>query len=150
MAVKPLKNSDSGKTTGQFSGIQIMFATILAIGLFLAIDFSGRISASQPLQAAYDRVQDEIHQLRLEQAQLIEQRDYVRSDAYVAQWARSEGRMTLPGEILIIPVPSGVTVAQVAPVSAPLFEDLQTTPEEPDTWLLWWTLFFDSPPPDFR
>lgn len=134
------------KPPGQFSGIQIMFAGILAIGLFLAIDFSGRITASQPLLQAHERVQDEIEALREEQASLIRERDYVRSDAYVAQWARSEGRMILPGELLVIPVPSGIEPATTPAPIVPVVP-IQTAPDTPDNWLLWWSLFFDNPPP---
>ncbi|MBW4439437.1 MAG: septum formation initiator family protein [Pleurocapsa minor GSE-CHR-MK-17-07R] len=143
---------ETSRPTGQFSGIQIMFAAIIAIGLFLAIDFSNRISASQPMEEAYDRVQREIAALREQQAALIEQRDTVRGDAYVAQWARSEGRMALPGELLVIPVPAG-NVAAAAPIQAaptPVPQEIidsQNVQEE--SWTLWWALFFDSPPPDF-
>jgi len=135
---------------GQFSGIQVMFAAILAIGLFLAIDFSGRITASQPLNDAYDRVIDELDQLRQEQADLIRERDYVRSDAYVAQWARSEGRMVRPGELLYIPVPSGQAVV-ADPVDEPVVAEIPPTPApfQPDTVQLWWNLFFDGQPPRF-
>ncbi len=79
-----------------------MFATMLAMSLILAINFTSRIAANQPLQQALDRVQTEIEQLRTEQSDLIDQRDYVQSDAYVESWARSDGRMVRPGEVLIV------------------------------------------------
>jgi cell division protein FtsB len=151
MASEPQKRKrpEVRRRTGQFSGVQVMFAAILSIGLFLAIDFSSRITASQPLQQAYERVQTEIEQLRQEQEALVRERDYVRSDAYVALWARSEGKMIQPGEVLIVPVPSGIEF-EVTPTPQIPFEDIQTTPPEPDTWTVWWNLFFDSPPPKFE
>jgi cell division protein FtsB len=134
--------------TRQLSGMQVMFAAILAIGLLLAINFSSRITASQPLQEAYDRVQAEIEALRREQAELIRQRDYVRSDAYVEKWARSEGKMVRPDEVLVIPLPES---AAAAPEAAPAPEQAQvaveTRPPRPEPWVLWWGLFFDGPPP---
>ncbi|HYO87031.1 MAG TPA: hypothetical protein VER79_00180 [Candidatus Limnocylindrales bacterium] len=137
------------RRTGQFSGVQVMFAAILTIGLFLAIDFSGRISAGQPVERAYEQVSAEIDALRRDQAALIRQRDYVRSDAYVSLWARTEGKLVLPGETLVIPVPS---VASSAPTPQPAFapQDVITAPPGPDPWLLWWAMFFDSPPPQLR
>src|SRR6185369_14522924 len=96
--------STKRKRTGQLSGTQVMFAAILAIGLLLAINFSSRIAAGQPLQDAYGKVNVEVAQLRKEQADLIREHDYVQSDAYVSQWARSEGKMVRDGEILVIPV----------------------------------------------
>lgn len=123
-----------------------MFASILSIGLILALNFSSRISDGQPLQDAYRRVQAEIETLRRQQADLITERDYVRSDAYVANWARSDGKMVRSGEVLVIPVPALMSIeadAQVAPVA------IETPAPRPETWLLWWSLFFDSAPPQF-
>jgi cell division protein FtsB len=135
------------KRTGQLSSVQVMFAAILAIGLLLTINFSSRITAGQPLQEAYDRTVAEVTQLRQEQAALIAQRDYVQSDAYVEQWARNEGKMIREGEVLVIPVPSGVSVEPTA-VAGPEVP-LQTAPPEPEAWQLWWSLFFDTEPPTF-
>jgi cell division protein FtsB len=135
------------KRSRQLSGVQIMFAAILAIGLFLAIGLSQRITAGQPLQDAYDRVEEEIDGLQQEQGELLATRDYVQSDAFVEQWARDEGKMIRPGEVLIIPVPAGgvVVPTPVAEVDVPI----ETTPPEPEPWMLWWRLFFDSPLPQF-
>ncbi len=146
---KTLKRTEVRRRTGQFSGVQVLFAAILSIGLFLAIDFSGRITASQPLQQAYENVSAEIEDLRQEQAALIQERDYVRSDAYVAQWARSEGKLIQPGEILIVPVPSGVGIEETPSPQVSL-ADIRTSPPEPEPWTLWWNLFFDSPPPEMQ
>jgi hypothetical protein len=133
------------KRSGQLSGVQIMFAAILAIGLFLAIGLSQRITAGQPLQDAYDRVEGEIEGLRQEQGELLATRDYVQSDAFVEQWARDEGKMIRPGDVLVIPVPAGGAVepTTVAEEDVPV----ETAPPEPEPWMLWWGLFFDSPPP---
>ncbi len=136
---------DKPKRTGQLSGTQVMFAAILAIGLLLAINFSSRIAAGQPLQDAYNKVVSEVDQLRKEQAALIKQHDYVQSDAYVSQWARSEGKMVRDGEILVIPVPSGIS-PEATPQAVPDVL-VQTTPPEPKGWQLWWSLFFDTTPP---
>lgn len=134
------------KRTGQFSGVQVLFAAILTIGLFLTIDFSGRISAGRPIEQAYQQVGTEIARLRQEQANLVAQRDYVRSDDYVSLWARTDGKLILPGERLVIPVPSN---ADSAPVATPSFtpQEVITAPPGPDPWALWWGLFFDGPPP---
>ncbi|MCB9457187.1 MAG: septum formation initiator family protein [Anaerolineaceae bacterium] len=135
------------RTTGQLSGLQIMFAAILAIGLILAINFSSRITAAQPLQQLYAQVSGEIERLRQEQGDLIAERDYVQSDAYVESWARDAGKMVRPGEILVIPKPAeiGTEPTPVPPPDIPL----EIAPPEPDTWQVWWALFFDSPPPKF-
>jgi cell division protein FtsB len=134
---------------GQLTSVQIMFAVILAVGLLLAINFSTRIIEGQPLQAAYSQAQDEVEALREEQARLITQLDYVRSDAYVEIWARSEGKMVREGELLVVPVPGSSAVAfepTPVPTVAPVVE---IVPEQPQSWTLWWSLFFDVQPPSF-
>lgn len=135
------------RRTGQLSGLQVMFAAILAIGLILGLNFTSLISAGRPLQELYSSVSKEIERLEAEQAALLAERDYARSDAYVESWARDEGKMVRPGDVLVIPVPSNVAV-ESTPEPAPMI-DVETTPPKPENWTLWWRLFFDTPPPRF-
>lgn len=139
------RNRPERKRTGQLSGLQVMFAAILAIGLILGLNFTSLVSAGQPLQQLYSKVTTEIDQLERERAELIRERDYVESDAYVEQWARDEGKMVRPGDTLIIPVPDE-TATEATPEPRPSVP-LETGAGQPQTWELWWALFFDSPPP---
>lgn len=115
------------KRTGQLSGLQIMFAAILAIGLILGLNFTSLIASGQPLQELYQQVNGEIDKLQQEQASLIQERDFAQSDAFVAQWARSEGKMVMPGEVLVVPVPSGAQ-AESTPSPEPSVE-IETRPQ---------------------
>ncbi len=146
MAENKPKRSDR-RRTGQLSGIQIMFAAILAIGLILGINFTTLIASGQPLQELYQQVTGEINRLKREQAELIVERDYAQSDGYVERWARDEGKMVKPGEILVVPVPSGNNI-QATPIPEPAVP-IETKPPEPDPWMVWWSLFFDTNPPQF-
>jgi hypothetical protein len=143
------QSNERGKRGASISGVQVMFAAILSIGLILAINFGARITASQPLQEAYHRARNEINALTEQQATLTALRDYVRSDAYVERWAREDGKMIREGEVLVIPVPSG---SSLEPTPAPQvrIDEVQTAPDAPETWTVWWQLFFDSPPPSAR
>ncbi len=132
---------------GPISSVQVMFAMILAVGLLLAINFGSRLSDSQPVREEYARILAEIERLEREQADLIALRDYVQSSVYVERWARDNGKMVRAGETLIIPVPSGVVIE--ATPTPMLSADVQTTPPEAPIWTLWWSLFFDSSPPNF-
>lgn len=146
---EPTTRPDTTRTRRRhnaLSGLQIMFAAILAIGLLLAINFSSRIAAGQPLQAAYERVQGELEALKREQANLLRERDYVLSDAFVEQWARDEGRMVREGEVLVIPVPLVEAAQSVEAPTGPSVP-VETTPRGPEPWHVWWGLFFDGPPP---
>jgi hypothetical protein len=123
-----------------------MFAAIIAIGLILAINFSARITASRPLNEFHQSVENEIAELRQEQATLIAEKEYAESSAFVQQWARGDGKMIRPGEILVIPLSAGLPPTPT-PIP-PVFNDVQTSPEGPENWQLWWALMFDAPPPD--
>lgn len=131
----------------QLSGVQITFAMITAFGLILAINFSSRIAAGQPLQEARREVQAEVQQLEEEQATLTALRDYSQSDAYVENWARSQGKMVRSGETLVVPVPAGVAVAEPTAVPMPVVPFQDGAPQL-ENWEVWWNLFFDAPPPN--
>ncbi len=135
------------KRTSQLSGLQIMFAAILAIGLILGLNFTRLFSAGQPLQQTYNQLTTDITQLEKDQADLTRERDYVQSDDYVETWARDEGKMLLPGEHLVIPV--GSQSAAEATPEAVQQAVVQTTPPDPPKWQLWWALFFDTDPLQF-
>lgn len=145
----PSKRPSQPPTRGRYNGltsVQIMFAAIIAIGLILAINFSTRIASSRPLNEFYLSVENEIVRLRQEQATLIAEKAYAESPAYVQQWARSDGKMIRPGEILVVPLPVGLPPTPT-PIP-PIFDDVQTSPKGPENWELWWALMFDSPPPN--
>jgi len=135
----------------QISSLQIVFVSILAIGLLLAINFSARIRRGQQIdelrnqiQATIDVEQDRNRQLRATQV-------YVAGDESVAAWAHAEGKLVREGEILVIPVPGEVTATPIPQERPPEVKQLNTEPkpEEEAYWQLWWSLFFDRPPPDW-
>lgn len=128
------------------SSVQLTFAAILAIGLMLAINFSSRIAADQALRDVQHRVVLEIELLRREQAELVAELEYVSSDAFVEDWAHHEGKMVREGEVLVVPAPASIAVEAAPPVVVPV--EIETTTSEPEPWRLWWSLFFDTPPPE--
>lgn len=148
---QPRRDADprKAKVLRSPSSLQIVFAAIIAIALILAINFSSRIASGQPLQQTYDQVTAELAELREQQSSLTQERDYVRSDAYVERWARSEGKLIRPGEVLYVPVPSASSVASAQTEVESTGIEVETSPREPDPWLIWWRLFFDAAPPQF-
>jgi len=130
------------------NGTQVMFAVIVAIALMLAVNFSSRVTADRELRRVRDAVQAEIEQLRREQAALIERLNFVQSDAFIEQWARSQGRMVREGEVLLVLFP--MMDAQPTPTEPAAVVQVAPLPTEtPPTWHSWWALFFDAPPPSF-
>lgn len=140
--------TDKPRRRNNISGVQITFAAIVAIGLILAINFSNRISADRALKDVQNKVIQEIDLLKREQARLIEELAYVGSDAFVEEWAHSEGKMVRDGEVLVVPVPDALTSVQPTPTAAPVVI-MSENEAEPEPWQLWWALFFDSEPPQF-
>ena len=129
----------------RFTTVQVIVAVILTLGLLLTLNFSSRIQLDRELQAIHAGVRSEIDALDREQAALVKQLSYVKSDAYVEYWARDEGKMARDGEVLILPQGIASPVETVK-TKTPLV-DVVTTLPEPENWELWWALFFDSPPP---
>ncbi len=127
--------------------MQILFASILAIGLLLAINFSNRITTGQQIQSIREELELEIAILETEQAALQQELDYVRGDDYVAAWAREEGKMIREGEVLVVPVPGGPPLVTPTPQPQTLVGILDEDEPASENWQLWWALFFDSPPP---
>lgn len=153
MAESELSGPQSGvldrRAGGQgLTSIQVMLAVVLAFGLVLTLNFSGRIKLDRDLGSIHARFAAEIDALLEAQKDLIEELGYVKSDAYVEYWARDEGKMIRDGEVLIMPMSSGLP-QEAARSSVPLVE-FQTTAPEPANWELWWALFFDGAPPQFN
>jgi cell division protein FtsB len=128
--------------------MQIVFGSILAISLLLAINFSGRIAAGQRIQSELNALQATITRLQLKATQLHGERAFINSDAYIEQWARGpEGNMAKPGEKLVRVVPGQSPAVQVIPTPVNPAVETGASPDEVQNWQLWWQLFFDSPPP---
>jgi hypothetical protein len=130
----------------QLSSIQIVFATILSIGLLLVINLSGRIARGQQMEVERRRLQATIDVLEQQKNNLMKERDYAANDASVEHWAHTEGKMVREGEILVIPIPAGITEPTPTPVPQVLIAEQPSEPETPE-WHLWWNLFFDGDPP---
>lgn len=131
----------------QLSSMQIVFGSILAISLLLAINFSGRIAAGRNISAQRAELEHNIQTLEVQATSLKAELNFVSSDAYVEEWARKEGRMVKNNERLVVPVPGQVTPQPIATPVVPV-----PSPEhlaEAQNWQLWWQIFFDGPPPDF-
>lgn len=136
---------NNGRPTRILSNVQIVFSSIVAISLLLAISFSGRIAAGHKVEAERDKLLNVIGTLRAQATALKGEYNYVSSDAFIETWARGEGKMVKGDEVLVIPVPGAITPQ---PTPTPFKIDVAAQPKpENQTWQLWWQLFFDSPPP---
>ncbi len=130
----------------QISSAQIVFGSMLAISLLLAINFSGRIAAGRRIESERVDLNQNIQTLQARATALRIELDFTSSDDYVREWARREGRMVQPNEVLVVPVPAyGTPAPTPTPFTPPA--DVRAS-DTPQNWELWWQLFFDSPPPN--
>ncbi|MBX3085149.1 MAG: hypothetical protein KF716_26180 [Anaerolineae bacterium] len=143
---QPIRKSTPKPPPKQVASMQIVFGSILAISLLLAINFSGRIAAGQRIQAELTVLQATIASEEMKATALKQEFDFVSSDAFVEEWARSpEGMMIKPGEVLVIPVPGKQQIRPTATPFVPVAD--ASTETDNQNWKLWWQMFFDSPPP---
>lgn len=127
--------------------MQIVFGSILAISLLLAINFSGRIAAGRRIEAQRQEIEQGIQTLQAQATALRSALSYYGSDAFVEQWARREGKMVREREVLVVPVP-GRQTGESAPAPTPTPPlTLSGGGDTRANWELWWQLFFDAPPP---
>ncbi len=135
----------------QISSLQIVFVSILAIGLLLAINFSARIRRGQQIEDVRQQIQATIDIELTVNAELNTELAYSESNAAVEDWAHRDGKLVRPGERLVIPVPGLITPTPVplAPVGEPVDTSPSVTTSQEENWHLWWSLFFESEPPDF-
>jgi cell division protein FtsB len=126
---------------------QIVLAGLIVVVLLFAINLGSRISAGQKLQNERRALEDDIATMQSERATLQSDLNYYQSDAYVEEWARRDGKMVLPGEVLVIPIPHGTAHPTPTPIPEPVEELSVIQPANRPAWHMWWEIFFDSPPP---
>ena len=125
------------------SGTQFAAIVVLTITLFLIVDLGRRTTAGYYVSQAEKNLKTEIRaELALKQ-ELIERLEYVKTDAFVEQWAREQARMVRPGDrplIIVTPAaPSGEPFVVQPPNAA-------SSTEPVPNWHHWWRLFFNSEP----
>lgn len=122
------------------SNPQIILIALIVVGGRLVIDFSQRIIEGQEKIAEQRELETELETLMREQRELEAAKAYYSSPAFVEAWAHDHGKMVREGETLVIPLyenpDQSVPVVTIPEPGGPL-----------PPWQVWWTLFFDTPPP---
>ncbi len=124
------------------SWLQILIIFGMVIALALAVGPNSRPQAGRPRAAQEERLAALVETEAVRGQQLRITLTYVNSDDYVADYARNEGGMILPGEKRVVPLPHPLPLTPT-PMPTPI--PALSVPTSP--WQAWWILFFDSPPP---
>jgi hypothetical protein len=136
---QPARQPAARKRGLNISMPQVMLVVGLIAALSVIINFSSRIQAEQRISAEAARLREDVTAMAATQAAQATELAYVQSDAYVMEWAHSEGRLVQDGEVLVVPVPAATAAPPPAP-QAP-------APEVPDSNAqIWWELFFSGNP----
>jgi len=111
----------------------------LVILVAMVMDFNARMTRLNHLRTQKEREEQQLVELKLTRARLQEQIAYESSNEAVEEWAREEGRMMLPGDTVVVPLPDASFVPE------PVEEEV-TYPQPQSNWDAWmqW-LFFTSP-----
>jgi cell division protein FtsB len=118
----------------------IIAGAVLALVLTLSLNLKGR--ENETLGAEEAGLATLVAAEELRQEQLVLTLTYVASDDYVADYARDEGGMLLPGERRVVPLPN-----PPPPTPTPIPTPVQAAGGPKTPFEAWWRLFFDGPAP---
>jgi cell division protein FtsB len=119
---------------------QFLLIAALILVVPLIVDINERVSDIRRKRQELTRLDTELAEVKAEHEALLEELEFVNGDAYLEQWARTDARMTKPGEVVIIPLPTdsaGQTDAELENASSRTDGEL-SIPEQ------WHRLFFGN------
>ena len=134
------KPKSASKLLLSWPQILIILAVVAALGV--AVDLTSKARAGQEQLSQDESLSAMVEAERERNRQLKVTLTYVYSNDYVADYARNEAGMILPGEQRVVPLPHPLPLTPT-PIPTPVPAII--VPDEP--WQAWWMLFFDSPPP---
>jgi cell division protein FtsB len=121
---------------------QILVLVAVVIVIYIGVDLNHRAQTGRLIQANELSLQEQLALESTRQIELMATREFVESDAYVADYARNEASMVLPGEKRIVPLQS-----ESMPVLTPVATSTPDPAYDARAWQAWWRLFTDAPLP---
>ena len=120
--------------------IYLLVVFALALLVIMVMDFNSRVANLRRLTDEREKVSAERNSLLQTQSWLEERIAYATSPAAVENWAYDKGHMVRPGDIPVVPLPTG----EITPTP---YTIQQTTPEPSSNWDNWQQLFFGQSTP---
>ena len=121
------------------SAPQVIVLIVIVVAIYIGVDLNHRAQTGRLIQANELSLQERVALESTRQVELMVTREYVNSDDYVADYARNEAGMILPGEMRIVPLQSD---------TSPLPTAVATVTPDPAydarAWQAWWRLFSDA------
>jgi cell division protein FtsB len=118
---------------------QVLVLVAIVVAIYIGVDLNHRAQTGRLIQANELSLEERVALESTRQIELMVTREYVNSDDYVADYARNEASMVMPGEIRIVPLHLG---------TSPLPTVVATVTPDPAydarAWQAWWRLFSDA------
>jgi cell division protein FtsB len=121
---------------------QVLVLAAIVVAIYIGVDLNHRAQTGRMIQANELSLQEKLDYESTRQIELIATREFVESDDYVADYARNEAGMILPGEERIVLLQSGSV-----PVATAVAEATPDPAYNARQWQAWWRLFTDAPLP---
>ncbi len=112
----------------------------LAVLVLLIRDFNGRMADLRRLTVEKEHVSAEVTSLVETKIAIETQIAYAQTDDAVRAWAYEQGKMSQPGDVVVVPLPAEGGTEAAAPTPTP-------EPEIVQNWQLWLAMFIDQPLP---
>lgn len=132
------------KRPSQFPLIQFTVIVVVTVSVLLVVGFARRTAATYQVRNEEARLEAELVAAKEHHQDLQKRLEYVQSDAYVEEIARTQFKWARPGEVVV------VVMATPVPAPTPPAPGQPTSDEEviaQSSWEAWWMVFFESPPP---
>jgi cell division protein FtsB len=124
---------------------QIITIVVATMAISMIVDFGRKATANYRVRNEESRLEQEIAAEKAKHEALLRRRTYVQTDEYVESVAREELKWVRPGEIVVVPIP-----VERKPLPTPETPPAPTELLQKEShWQVWWSLFFDRPPPEF-
>jgi hypothetical protein len=118
---------------------QVLVLIAIVVTIYIGVDLNHRAQTGRLIQANELSLEEKFGLEATRQIELMVTRDYVNSNDYVADYARNEAGLVLPGENRIVPLKLD---------SSPLPTVVATATPDPAynarAWQAWWRLFSDA------
>ena len=122
---------------------QILILAGIVFGVFIGFDLNRRAQAGALMEANEEVMMEKVNVEQTRQVELVMTREYVKSEAYVEDYARNEAGQLKPGEKRIVPL----FVDDVTPIATPIPTATPDPAYDARPWQAWWRLLTDAPMP---
>ena len=114
---------------------QIAIIVLVIIFFFMLLGLNSRLSELFRLSDQQKIMQTKVASLKNTDISLNTQIAIATSDLAVEAWARDQGHMAQPGDMVIVPI-------QPSLATKDLSYQATKTPNSIENWQIWWDLFF--------